>query len=235
MIPLLVLRPEPGAAATAERARGTGLSVVAAPLFELVALPPSPTEAPFDALLLTSAAAVRFSEPMPAAWRHRPVYAVGSATAAAARARGLQVVHVGTGDAEAASRAAAGDGHRCLLHPCGRDRAEADVPLVQIIHLPVYEAIPATVLPDALAEPLERGAVAMIHSSRAGTLFAQLAEEARVDRGRTHIVAISDRALAAAGTGWASGQAAAAPDDGLMLVLAAPLCQEQTMRQLFRP
>ena len=57
---LLLLRPEPGLSASAERARALGLEVIACPLF---AIEPVEWEAPdpadYDALLLTSANAVR--------------------------------------------------------------------------------------------------------------------------------------------------------------------------------
>ena len=57
---LLVLRPEPGASATAGRARTLGLDPVLMPLFEIEPIAwTAPDPAGFDALLLTSANAVR--------------------------------------------------------------------------------------------------------------------------------------------------------------------------------
>ena len=58
---LLVLRPEPGASATAERACGRGLDAVVISLFAIEAIEwVAPDPGGFDALLLTSANAVRF-------------------------------------------------------------------------------------------------------------------------------------------------------------------------------
>ena len=60
MSALLVLRPEPGASATVERARELGLDAVAVPLFEIEAMDwDAPEPGGFDGLLLTSANAVR--------------------------------------------------------------------------------------------------------------------------------------------------------------------------------
>ena len=58
---LAVLRPEPGNAATRERAEIAGFATVALPLFEVRALAwDAPDPGAFDALILTSANALRF-------------------------------------------------------------------------------------------------------------------------------------------------------------------------------
>src|SRR4051794_41196284 len=94
---VVVLRPEPGASATVERARQRGLDAFALPLFEVE---PVAWEAPdpdrFDALLLTSANAVRHGGEQLVRLRELPVYAVGSATADAARRGGFEVASVGS-------------------------------------------------------------------------------------------------------------------------------------------
>jgi uroporphyrinogen-III synthase len=62
MRPVLVLRPEPGASATVERARERGLSAIPIPLFEIQSLEwDAPDPAGFEGVLLTSANAVRFA------------------------------------------------------------------------------------------------------------------------------------------------------------------------------
>ena len=87
---VLVLRPEPGATATVRQARERGLDAVAVPLFEV---DPMAWEAPdpfgFDGLLLTSANALRHGGDRLQSLRGLPVYAVGDATAEAAREAGL--------------------------------------------------------------------------------------------------------------------------------------------------
>ena len=63
---VLVLRPEPGAAATVKRARARGLDAVAIPLFEIEPLAwEAPPAGGFDGLLLTSANAVRHAASTP--------------------------------------------------------------------------------------------------------------------------------------------------------------------------
>ena len=83
---LLLLRPEPGLSASAERARSLGLDVITAPLFGVEPVVwQLPTPATYDALLLTSANAIRHGGDGLAQLKHLPVHAVGSATAEAAR------------------------------------------------------------------------------------------------------------------------------------------------------
>ena len=70
-MPLIVTRPEPGNAATVERARSLGLDAYAVPLFAGRAIDwQMPATENFDALLLTSAAAPA-SRPHP---EFRPAY-----------------------------------------------------------------------------------------------------------------------------------------------------------------
>ena len=85
---LAVLRPEPGARATVERARAMGLDAFAMPLFKVEAVAwdvPDPNE--FDALLLTSANAVRHGGAGLRRVLDSPVHAVGEATADALMAK----------------------------------------------------------------------------------------------------------------------------------------------------
>jgi len=82
----------------------------------------------------------------------------------------------------------------------------------------VYAAEAVSVLPDAAGMSGE--AVALIHSPRAGALFAALVPERR----RIALAAISAAAAAAAGAGWAEIAVAAAPRDEALLELAVKLC-----------
>ncbi|HEY0413342.1 MAG TPA: uroporphyrinogen-III synthase [Allosphingosinicella sp.] len=214
---VLVLRPEPGASATAARARARGLTPVIAPLFETapIAWDPVPA-ADYDAVLLTSANAARHLGTAPP----RPCYAVGEATAEAAREAGFEEVRAGDGDGAAAVAMMARDGVRRALHLCGRDHLPLSHPELRIERRIVYaaEALPA--LPAAARGALERGAVVLFHSPRAATAFAALVP----DRGGVRIAAISAAAAAAAGEGWAAKAVAAAPRDEALLEVAAGLC-----------
>ena len=90
---VLVLRPEPGASATVERARERGLDAVAIPLFEIE---PVAWEAPEAERLRRPAAdqrqcACACGGDGLQALRGLPVYAVGEATAEAAREAGFDI------------------------------------------------------------------------------------------------------------------------------------------------
>lgn len=78
MIPLIVIRPQPGCDASVAAARARGLDAHGFPLFAVRALdwqPPAPDS--FDALLIGSANALRHGGAALAAWRGKPAYAVG--------------------------------------------------------------------------------------------------------------------------------------------------------------
>jgi uroporphyrinogen-III synthase len=213
---LVVLRPEPGASVSEARAKALGIDPILCPLFAVEPLAwDSPDPARYDALLLTSANALRHGGPGLAALAALPVVAVGEATAEAARAAGFAVTEVGTGGVDALL-AALQDQPR-LLHLAGADHAKAAAS--HRVHVvPIYCAvpIPAPPLPDLA------GAVVAVHSARAGARLAELAR----DRSKTVIAAISATAAAACGTGWAALEAADHPNDGALLALAARLCQE---------
>lgn len=207
----LVLRPEPGNARTCAALVAAGLEPVALPLFAAVPLgwsPPDPAD--YDALLLTSAQAVRLAGGGLARLAGLPVVAVGAATAAAARAAGLDVAIVGDGDAAAAvARSAA---YPRLLHLAGREH----VAQPGVAALPVYASEPVPVAPDALAAALD--AVVLLHSARAAQHFATLAEP--LPRSRIRLAALSPAVAAAAGAGWAKVVVAGRPEDAALVQAA---------------
>jgi uroporphyrinogen-III synthase len=209
---LLILRPEPGASETAERARALGLEPIVAPLFaiEAVAGPPV-AQGRFDAVLLTSANGARHA---PAGLTDLPCFTVGERTAAAARAAGFGEVRSGPCDGMAAASMMAAAGVKRALHLCGRDHLAVEAAGIAIERRIVYAANPVAF------EPIEGPMVAMIHSARAGGLFARLVGE----RATIAIAAISPAAAAAAGGGWAAKVVADAPRDQALLELAAKLC-----------
>jgi uroporphyrinogen-III synthase len=218
MTRLLVLRPEPGATATLERADRLGLSALSRPLFEIERMEwkaPAPTG--FDGLLLTSANAVRHGGNQLETLRNLPVFAVGEATASEAREFGFAVA--ASGDSGLDRLLASIPADLRLVHLCGQDRIGAKNPRQKITAIPVYRAREKAVdLHDI------EGSVALIHSPRAGARFAALVKSDA--RQHVSIAAISDAALAAAGEGWADAQAAKSPNDDALLALAARLCNK---------
>lgn len=218
---LMVLRPEPGASATVERARAIGLDGLAMPLF---AIEPISWDVPdpgmFDALLLTSANAVRRGGDALTQLRALPAYAVGEATAAAAREAGFEIAGEGDGGVERMLAAIPGDLR--LLHLCGEHRTAA--PATHAINaVPVYRS--AELAAPANLRRIE-GAVVAVHSPRAGARLAELADQFGIDRAEVRIAAISEAAATATGDGWAMREAAETPDDDTLLALAARLCDK---------
>ena len=214
---LLVLRPEPGATVTLRRARELGLDAIAVPLFRVEAVDWSAPEAnALDGLLLTSANAVRHGGSALRALRDLPAFAVGQATAEAARAAGFTVAAVGEKGVD--QLLARVQPELQLLHLCGEGRRPPVKPSQQITAVSVYRAIPIEA-PDLSAAA---GAVALIHSPRAGRRLAELVDE----RSRTPIAAISPAAAEAVGTGWAEVESAAEQTDDALLALAARLCNK---------
>ena len=213
----VVLRPEPGASETLRRARELGLDAVAIPLFEIEPLEWTPPDAQaFDGLLLTSANAVRHAGGGLRHLRGLQVYAVGQATAAAARDAGFSIA--ATGDAGVDRLLGSIDPDLRLLHLSAEDRNAPSSDGPRITAVPVYRA---RVRADAELTGAQ-GAVIMVHSPRAGRRLAELVEQ----RASIAIVAISDSAAAAAGEGWEHVDIADQPRDEALLALAARLCNK---------
>jgi len=209
---VLVLRPEPGASATAERARKRGLEVVAIPLFEIEPVQwDVPDTHGFDAVLLTSANAVREGGQQLESLRGLPAYAVGEATADAAREAGFDIA--ATGDSGVERLLGSIDAGLKLLHLSGEQRHHPQHSRQKITPLVVYRARPI----DAR---LPGSGVALVHSPRAGRRLAELVSE----RGGIAIAAISEAAAEAVGSGWKAIEAAEHPNDDALLAVAERLC-----------
>lgn len=214
-----VLRPEPGNRATAARLARAGLTPLRCPLFTITpvaaTLPPLDT---VDAVLLTSANAVRAGGSAIAAVAALPVVAIGGATAAAARAAGLSVALVGRGDVvEAVDRARAAGLPR-LLHLAGRDhRAHPGIAATAI----VYASEPRLVDDHLLARL--PGGIALAHSPRAARRLTALLAGAGLPRESIALAAISEAVAHAAGPGWRITGVADSLTDAAMVALAVRL------------
>lgn len=220
---VIVLRPEPGAGRTAQAVARQGLEAVVHPLFAPQALEWTPPPAgDFDALLMTSAHAARLAGPALAAYHGLPAYAVGSATAAAMRAQGFGRVSAGDADASMIAARIATEGHRTVLHLAGATVAPMATGSLHVRRIAVYSM--TSLPPDpALLDDAMPGSVLLVHSPRAGERLAE--QVAPTARAALHIVAISPKALAACGSGWASGHAPDQPGDDDMLALLRGLCE----------
>jgi uroporphyrinogen-III synthase len=225
---VLILRPQPGADESAARARALGLEPVVAPLFTIRPLAWRIPEAPFDALLLTSANGARHGFTPDLA--DVPCYAVGEATARAAREAGARDVRTGPADGAAAVAMLAQDGVTRALHLCGRDHVALTHSQVTLQRAMVYAADAADRLPKEARQALDEGALTLLHSPRAAALFSALGP----DRSRLAIAAISPAAAGAAGEGWREVHIAGQPRDQALLELAAGLCKTGAERLTMR-
>jgi len=214
---LFILRPEPGASASAASASALGLDAVTVPLFAVAPVAwDAPDPAGFDGVLLTSANALRHGGEGIERLRGLNAYAVGPATAEAAQEAGFEIAAAGSADAAGLLGSIAPDLR--LLHLCGADRRGVEDAAQAITPVVVYRA-------DAIdAPPLGglAGQVAAVHSPRAAARLAELVEQ----RSSIRIAAISAAAAAAAGTGWERVETAAAPNDAALLALALRLCDK---------
>lgn len=227
MLPLIVIRPEPGNAGTAAAARGMGLQVIPEPLFELQARAwDAPPVDQFDALLVGSANAFRLGGSGLGGLRSLPVHAVGKTTARAATAKGFVVAAMGTGGLQAVlDRVPSGTR---LLRLAGEDRVRLVPPEgVSLIERVVYASAPRPV-PAGLAAALARPAVIALHSAEAAIHLAAECARLGIDRSRLALVTMGPRVSAAAGDGWRMVIAAESPAELPLLDKARDLCQTLT-------
>ncbi len=190
-----------------------GHEAICVPLFEVVPLawtPPDPCD--FDAVAMTSANAARHGGDNLRRYVHLPLFAVGAATANAAREAGFGDVTLGRGTGDDLAPLFAG---LRVVHFAGADFH----PLPGARAVPVYVAQPRQLTEidqRQLAAP-----IAMVHSPRAGQALAAVVS----DRAETDVVAISAIAAEAVGTGWRSVTVAAAPNDTAMLASLDKVCK----------
>lgn len=222
---LLALRPEPGLAATLDKARAMGLAITGQPLSAIRPLGwECPDPARFDGLLIGSANAILHAGENLARLTAKPIYAVGEATAAAARAAGFTVAMTGSGGLQGVLDAIAAPCH--LLRIAG----EEHVPLTPPAGVTFAEVIAyrSEALPLDPAAPLLAGGEAMVllHSAATAAHFAAECDRLGLPRARITLAALGPRIAAAAGDGWAAVHTAARPDESTLLQLAFDLCQQ---------
>ena len=224
MIPLVIIRPEPGCTASALAARALGLEAVAAPLF---AVSPEPWQVPdpqeFDALLVGSANVFRHGGHALARFSAKPVHVVGAATAAAARAAGFSVGSVGSGGLQQVLDAVPA-GIR-LLRLAGAERIALTPPEgVSMAERTVYASRPQA-MSNALATRLQESCAVALHSAGAARHFAAECDRLNIARNRLSLVTIGPRVSLAAGSGWRTVRTAEEPSETALLANARDLCK----------
>ncbi|WP_196260221.1 uroporphyrinogen-III synthase [Pelagibacterium limicola] len=185
-IKLLVTRPEPDATRTAAHLAALDLEPVVAPMLEAIAQSdPLPEPETFFALAATSVNAVRFladRNPHPAFFK-KPLYAVGEATADAARDAGFDMVSAAEGTlADLVALIVRTHRGGPIFHPAARDLSGSlgaalkphsiDVLVATLYAMEQVPALPAKARAELVAGEI---AGALFFSRRTAEAFARLA------------------------------------------------------------
>lgn len=176
-----ITRAQPGADVTAERVRALGHDAVVAPLLAVKVLPDVEVDLRgVAALAFTSANGVRaFADA--SGERSLKVFAVGAATAQAARSAGFRSVLSADGDVEALAEGIAvrrGELRGAVLHPGAAEPAgdlagSLEKHGVEARRLILYETAPVA-LGAAEAADLARCDAVLLHSPRASQVLAKV-------------------------------------------------------------
>lgn len=224
MTPLAIIRPQPAASRTAALAREMGFDAHAHPIFELKGCAWEAPDSGFDAVLLSSANALRHGGDELAKIVHLPAYVVGQRTAQQARAAGFNVV-AQADDGIASLIERIDPAHTHVLRLAGVDHIAIDAPEgISIRTAILYESC-ALPMPEDLAELLCGPSTVLLHSARAAEHFADRCTALGLPRMHIALACLSPRIAEAAGRGW---RAVAVPDatgDAALLESARALCQ----------
>lgn len=229
---LLLTRPESESQALRERLQALGHRVDTAPM--LAIRQKHDVSLPLDgvcALLFTSANGVRaFTEATPR--RDFTVYAVGPASALAARAAGFTQVEAAGGDVDLLAqlvRARHAPAAGALLHAAGSARAgDLQTMLRQggydVRRVVLYDAETAIALPASVATQFAGKAYdgVLFFSPRTAATFVTLVEQAGITAGATAAVAYclsANVAREAAALPWRAVQTAASPSEADLTAL----------------
>jgi uroporphyrinogen-III synthase len=246
---VLVTRPQPAAAALAARLAALGHQAVVEPLLTIV---PEVDAGERLALALVGAQAVLFTsgngvEAFAAASARRDlrVFAVGDATAKAARAAGFTEVECAGGDVAslvALVRSRASPGAGALVHARGSDVAgdlAGDLATAgfTLRRIALYRAIAAETLGSSAIAAFQHGLIdaALFFSPRTAAAFVRLARAAGIEDDCAAVVAVALSPAVAAELGalaWQSKLTAAEPTetailDRLARLAAAPARADQ--------
>ncbi|UYY57294.1 uroporphyrinogen-III synthase [Sphingomonas sp. S2-65] len=219
--PFAVLRPEPGNRIMAAAVEARGRRAIRLPLFQIAPVAwDAPAPDAFDALILTSANAVRQAGRGLDGLRGLPVYAVGASTAESAERAGFRIAQIGRSGAAELVRAAEAAGIRRALHLAGRERTLEPSGIVADIRT-VYASEELPVSAEAAARL--SGSIALVQSARAGERLADIVDAHAIDRATIALVAMSEACARSAGTGWKVVHTAREPSPEALLDVAIAL------------
>jgi uroporphyrinogen-III synthase len=222
---VLTIRPEPGCSATVRIGRMAGLDIEGCPLFEVRPCEwAAPAAGGIDGLLIGSANALRHAGPQLEAFRDKPVYAVGAATARAAEAAGFTVGATGRGGLQRLLDTLPPP--LVLLRLAGEERVPLTPSLGIVMKtVTVYQSVPQP-MPGVFAARLTEGALVLLHSAAAARHFAAECDRYGVSRDMVSLAALGPRIAAAAGEGWRMLRLAVEPREAALLALARDMCHD---------
>lgn len=236
MTRVLVTRPEPGASETARRLTAMGHEPVVLPLTRITTLdlPDPPDARDFDAVVATSGAALRSAPPaLLGSLSHLPLFAVGDATAEAARKAGFARAESASGDsaALAAHIVRTLPGGSRIVYLCGRVRTGGLAERLgkagfAVATVETYDTLPLEFQSSEIAGLLEGLPVdaVLLYSANAAVLFARLlaSREAGPLVRAARLLCISARAAQALPeSAQARSEIAGTPDEPALLRLLA--------------
>ena len=238
---VLITRPAEDAAPLAGRLAALGIAALIEPMLaiRLIAGPPPDLEG-VQALLITSANGVRALAAR-SAQRGVVVFAVGDASAAAARAAGFARIESAAGDVESLGRlvrARLDPSGGALLHVAGAEVAGALADDLRAAGFDyrrtvLYRAATADRLSPAAAAALAEGSIAavLLYSPRTAAALVRLIGAAGLAAACARIDALclsGAVARAAAGIAWRSVRTAARPDQDALIALTLACRDERT-------
>ncbi len=170
---IILLRPIEGALQSAQIARDIGLEPIIAPASEIRPLSwDAPSASKFDAIMITSANALRINQEKVTPYRHLPFYAVGQATAKLAKQMGFTIAGLGSGGAKALWPLLEQDSRQHVLRLVGTDH----IPIAsdKITSIITYKAmaLPIHIDLQTLLQKNDSPHIFAFHSARAVQIFA---------------------------------------------------------------
>lgn len=215
---LLIIRPQPGADATAHRLRAAGHAPIVMPLFSIEHLPVQSASADgYDAILLTSGNAARAAAEFLTQAHAKPIYAVGRATASALQSLSVPVAKIGSEGVDALVRGAAADRHQRLLWLAGEDHSP--IPQIENVRIDIETVYRSATVspPDDFVRQATESDIVILHSSRAARHFGELCANMGVPRADVTLATFSSAIAEAAGENWGAMIVADAPNDAALL------------------
>jgi len=238
-----ITRAEPGAHDTAQRLIALGHEPLVAPLLTVRPMvEASPDLTGIGALAFTSANGVRAFAKV-SGRRDLPVFAVGEATAQAARQAGFGEVHAGPSDVAALAAAiaarrdqlAGGVLHVGAAEPAGDLAGALQAAGVAVRTCALYQTVAADRPSPSLMARLGEAQAVLLHSPKAARRLATLSAEA-LDLSRAHLLGLSPACLAPLADLPAAGRhSASAPNEAALLALLATLEPDARPRPVLSP